>query len=50
MKKKNENYEYFTDRTTVKDIDFERLMQDFNKASRERRRNKNKSVKKNHKR
>lgn len=37
MKKKNENYEYFTDRTTVKDIDFERLMQDFNKASRERR-------------
>ena len=47
MKRRNETYEYFTDRTVEKDIDFEELMKEFNKASKERRRRKNK---KNHKR
>ena len=47
MKRRNETYEYFTDRTVEKNVDFEELMKEFNKASKERRRRKNK---KNHKR
>lgn len=48
MKRRNETYEYFTDRTVEKNVDFEQLLKEFNKASKERRRNK--SLKKNHKR
>ena len=47
MKRKNKTYEYETDRETVENIDFEKLLTEFQKASRERRRKKNK---KNHKR
>ena len=48
MKRRNETYEYFTDRTVEKNVDFEELMKEFNKYSRERRRRK--KNKKNHKR
>ena len=48
MKRRNETYEYFTDRTVEKNVDFEQLMEEFNKSSRERRK-KNKN-KKNHRR
>ena len=47
MKRRDIEYEYFTDRTVEKNVDFEDLMKEFNKASKERRRRKNK---KNHKR
>ena len=49
MKRRNETYEYFTDRTVEKNVDFEQLMEEFNKASKERRR-KSKSKLKNHRR
>ena len=49
MKRRNENYEYFTDRTTEKNVDFEQLKEEFNKASKERRK-KSKSKLKNHRR
>lgn len=48
MKRRNETYEYFTDRTVEKNVDFEQLLTEFQKASREKRK-KNKK-KKNHKR
>ena len=48
MKRRNETYEYFTDRTVEKNVDFEELMKEFNKASRDRCRHK--KIKKNHKR
>ena len=48
MKRKNKTYEYETDRETVENIDFEQLLTEFQKASRERRK-KNKN-KKNHRR
>ena len=48
MKRRNETYEYFTDRTQEKNVDFEQLMKEFEKSSRERRRRK--KIKKNHKR
>lgn len=46
---KRDNMEIITDRTKSKDIDFEQLMKEFDKASRERRR-KSKSKLKNHRR
>ena len=46
---KRDNMEIITDRTKSQDIDFEQLMKEFDKASRERRK-KNKSKLKNHKR
>ena len=49
MKRKNVAYEYETNRTKIEDIDFEQMLMEFNKASRERRK-KNKSKLKNHKR
>ena len=49
MKRKNKTYEYETDRETVENIDFEQLLTEFQKASRERRK-KNKSKLKNHRR
>lgn len=49
MKRRDIEYEYFTDRTVEKNVDFEQLMEEFNKASRERRR-KSKSKLKNHRR
>ena len=48
MKRKNKTYEYETDRETVENVDFEQLLKEFNRASKEKRRNK--SLKKNHKR
>lgn len=42
MKRRNETYEYFTDRKVEKNVDFEELMKEFNKASKERKRRKNK--------
>ena len=48
MKRKNMTYEYETDRETIEDINFEQLLTEFQKASRERRK-KNKK-KKNHRR
>ena len=48
MNIKNLEYEYFTDRTQEKNVDFEQLMKEFEKSSRERRRRK--KIKKNHKR
>ena len=47
MKRKNVAYEYETDRTKIENIDFEQLLMEFNKTSKERRR---KKIKKNHKR
>ena len=47
MKRRNETYEYFTDRTQEKNVDFEELMKDFQQQYKERKRRKNK---KNHKR
>ena len=46
---KRDNMEIVTDRTKSQDIDFEQLMKEFDKASRERRK-KNKSKLKNHRR
>ena len=46
---KRNNMEIITDRTKSQDVDFEELMKEFDKASRERRK-KNKSKLKNHKR
>ena len=48
MKRKNMTYEYETNREEVQDVDFEQLLIEFQKASRERRK-KNKN-KKNHRR
>ena len=45
---KRNNMEIVTDRTTIEDVDFEKLLTEFQKASRERRK-KNKK-KKNHRR
>ena len=47
---KRHGMEIVTDRTVEKNIDFEELMEEFNKASKERKRRKNKSKLKNHKR
>ena len=49
MKRKNMTYEYETDRETIEDINFEQLLTEFQKVSREKRRKKNKN-KKNHRR
>ena len=46
---KRDNMEIITDRTKSQDIDFEKLLAEFEKASRERRR-KSKSKLKNHRR
>lgn len=48
MKRKNQEYDYYTDRKTVEEIDFEAMLKDFQKQYKERR-NRNKK-KKNHKR
>ena len=48
MKRKNVEYEYFTDRTQTKEVNFEKLMNDFQSQSRER--NRRKKNKKKHKR
>ena len=45
MKRRNETYEYFTDRTVEKNVDFEQLLNDFQQQSKDkkrRKRNKNK--------
>lgn len=48
MKRRNVDYEYETNREKVVNVDFEQLMKEFDKDSRERRRHK--KIKKNHKR
>lgn len=48
MKRRNVDYEYETNREKVVNVDFEQLMKEFDKDSRERRRCK--KIKKNHKR
>lgn len=48
MKRRNVDYEYETNREKVINVDFEQLMKEFDKDSRERRRRK--KNKKNHKR
>ena len=39
---KRNNMEIITDRTTIEDVDFEKLLTEFQKVSKERRRKKNK--------